>query len=268
MARLQTIALDMQFSLANSQTVCKTIVDGSLEGAKLVALGRQTIGFRFMLGVTSLADANRFGLDTASLQTQTTLPPNTAVTSPSGRTFVAPSDDSLRAAAQLLVKDAATDSWPIPYQTMRTDPSGAGAYPGTMVVYAMLPASGLSSSDAANLTKFLTFAAGDGQVPGLANGQLPPGYLPLTPGNHLDSLAAATSAAAAVVSAQIVSTPNPTTTTTTVAPPTTAARRTTPTANTTVAAVVVDAIDDAIDDSSTRIGDHRGRRHRRHDPGT
>jgi hypothetical protein len=236
-ARLQTIALDMQFSLANSQTVCKTIVEGSIDGAKLVPLGRQTIGFRFMIGVTSLADANRFGLDVASLQTQSTASPNSVIDSPNGRTFVAPSDDSLRAAAQLLAKDPASGTWPIPYGTMRTDPSGAGAYPGTMVVYAMLPATGLSSPDAKNLTRFLAFAASEGQTPGLGNGQLPPGYLPLTASNHLQGLAAATSAAAALVGTQVIPDPPATTTTSTTTPSTTVPKPTITAPATTIAAV-------------------------------
>jgi hypothetical protein len=53
------------------------------------------------------------------------------------------------------------------------------AYPLTMVIYAMVPTSGLSTAKAAAIARFLNFAAGAGQTPGTAPGQLPAGYLPL-----------------------------------------------------------------------------------------
>jgi hypothetical protein len=53
------------------------------------------------------------------------------------------------------------------------------AYPLTMVIYAMVPTSGISKSKAAAIASFLDYAAGPGQQRGLNVGQLPPGYLPL-----------------------------------------------------------------------------------------
>jgi hypothetical protein len=53
------------------------------------------------------------------------------------------------------------------------------AYPLTMVIYAMVPTSGLPHAKAAAIARFLDFAAGAGQTPGVQPGQLPPGYLPL-----------------------------------------------------------------------------------------
>jgi len=53
------------------------------------------------------------------------------------------------------------------------------AYPLTMVIYAMVPTSGLSHAKATAIARFLDFAAGAGQTPGAQPGQLPPGYLPL-----------------------------------------------------------------------------------------
>src|SRR5215831_2215517 len=55
----------------------------------------------------------------------------------------------------------------------------AKAYPLTMVIYAMAPTSGLSHAKAAAIARFLDFAAGAGQTPGVQPGQLPAGYLPL-----------------------------------------------------------------------------------------
>lgn len=54
-----------------------------------------------------------------------------------------------------------------------------GAYPLTMVIYAMVPISGVSAHKAAAIARFIRFAAGPGQHRGLNVGELPPGYLPL-----------------------------------------------------------------------------------------
>jgi hypothetical protein len=53
------------------------------------------------------------------------------------------------------------------------------AYPLTMVIYAVVPTSGTSRTKAAAIAKFLDFAAGAGQHPGVQPGQLPPGFAPL-----------------------------------------------------------------------------------------
>jgi len=53
------------------------------------------------------------------------------------------------------------------------------AYPLTMVVYAVVPTSGTSHTKAAAIARFLDFAAGPGQHPGIQPGQLPPGFAPL-----------------------------------------------------------------------------------------
>ena len=64
------------------------------------------------------------------------------------------------------------------------EPAGdnPAAYPLTMVIYAMVPISGVAHTKAAAIARFLDFAAGTGQTPGVGPGQLPAGYLPL-PGN-------------------------------------------------------------------------------------
>jgi hypothetical protein len=48
-----------------------------------------------------------------------------------------------------------------------------------MVIYAMVPTSGLSHAKATAIARFLDFAAGPGQTSGIRPGQLPAGYLPL-----------------------------------------------------------------------------------------
>ena len=188
LASLEDISLAMQYAEPNSTILCDQPNPGEALGEKLTTDSRQTPGDQFMIGITPLADDDRYLLNTAGLQTTT-------------GTFVAPAAGSLTAAASLLTPDASTDTWPIPYATFQQS-AGAAAYPGTMVVYAAVPTTGLSSSDAADLASFLQFTASTGQTPGTAVGQLPPGYLPLTTANGLGALADYTQAAALDVAAQ------------------------------------------------------------------
>jgi len=190
-APLQTLAgisQDLQFSYANSTTVCSQI-DGTTLGEKLVALGRQTVGYRFMIGITPLADTSRYLLQTAALET-------------SPGSFVGPTDAALGAAVSAATEDPTTLTWQIPYATLHSDHAASGAYPGTMVVYAAAPTQGLSSDVAAQVGKWITYASTDGQTPGFGVGQLPPGYLPMTAANGLGSLQAAAAAAVQHVVAQ------------------------------------------------------------------
>jgi hypothetical protein len=189
LARLEEIAEAMQFSIAQSTTVCSQI-DGTTLGEKLVPLGRQPIGYRFMIGVTSLADTYLYQINSAALQTT------------NDHTFVTPSNASMRAATTFLKPDKTLGTWPVPYKELATAKTAAGAYPGTMVVYAAIPTTGLPATDAKDYATLLRFAAGPGQTPGLGVGQLPPGYLPLTKANGLGQLAGYTLAAADDVAAQ------------------------------------------------------------------
>ena len=185
---LEDISESLQFSIANSTVACSQI-DGTSTGEKLVPLGRQTTGHRFLIGLTPLADASRYLLSTASLETT---PGN----------FVAPSNDTLEGAAKLLYFDPQSDTWPIPYSTIMTSTAANDAYPGTMVVYTASPTSGLSSTTASELATFLRFAVSQGQTPGLDDGDLPPGYLPITAADGLSPFIEYTNQAAADVAAQ------------------------------------------------------------------
>jgi hypothetical protein len=69
-----------------------------------------------------------------------------------------------------------------------TDPK---AYPGAMVDYAMVPTCGLPAAKASAIADFLTRAATTGQTPGVAPGQLAPGYYPLNSAQRAQTLAAA-----------------------------------------------------------------------------
>ncbi|HVX20612.1 MAG TPA: hypothetical protein VHB02_04630 [Acidimicrobiales bacterium] len=186
LANLSAVSLAMQFQNANSTVICTPNLPGAANS--MVASGRQAPGQYFMLGITPLADDDRYNLQAAALQT-------------TPGTFVAPDDSSLRAATSLLVADPGTGTWPVPYGAFQTS-AGAQAYPGTMVVYAAVPTTGLGAEDAADLATLLRFAASTGQSPGSGVGQLPPGYLPLTEANGLGALADYTRAAADDVAAQ------------------------------------------------------------------
>ena len=66
-ARLGLIAQGIEFSLANAKTSC-SYDEAAPERSKLNPLGRQVPGFRFLIGVTSLADARRLRLGAGHLQ--------------------------------------------------------------------------------------------------------------------------------------------------------------------------------------------------------
>ncbi len=185
---LEAISEAMQYDLPNSTTVCSQPVSGSPQGEKLVTNGRQTIGHRFMIGITPLADNQRYQLQAAALQT-------------TAGTFVAPSDTSIQAATSLLKPDSTSGTWPIPYSQFEQQ-AGVAAYPGTMLVYAAIPTKGLPAADAQDYAALLKFAATTGQAEGFGSGQLPPGYLPLTQADGLGALSNYTLAAAADVAAQ------------------------------------------------------------------
>ena len=108
----------------------------------------------------------------------------------------------MRQAVSLLEPDTKTGTWPMPYDRLRKGKTGATAYPGTMVVYAAVPTSGLKTADAKKLGQLLRFAATSGQTPGTGLGELPPGYLPLTAANHLGALQQYTETAATAVTQQ------------------------------------------------------------------
>jgi hypothetical protein len=194
LSNISLISLDMQFGIENSQLQC---VNEFTPAVKLVALGRETPGQRFLLGVTSLADATRYGLSAAALQTDA-----------AGKTFVGPSTASLKAAAALLTPDKSAGSWLVPYDAMHSSPSGAAAYPGTMLLSTDIPTSGLPNEDAVRYGQFLALASSTLQAPGLGNGQTPPGYLPLTAANGLGSLARYTAVAAGYVASQTGTVPS------------------------------------------------------------
>lgn len=199
--RLSAISVAMQYSLANSQVVC--VQPGSdSAGEKLVSLGRQTPGFRFMIGLTSLGDAARYSLPVAQLETRTATDAPTKFTDATGRDFAAGTTAGLKAAIDTATPDEASGTWVISPTTLRQGASTASAYPGTMLVSTAVPTARLPQADADRYAQFLRFIAGPAQVPGTDVGQLPAGYLPMSAGSGQQRLAAYTLKAADAVAAQ------------------------------------------------------------------
>lgn len=114
--------------------------------------------------------------------------------------YVAPTARSMAAAVPSLTTGKSN------HITQRVDYKiqKAGAYPLTMVIYAMVPTSGVKAAKAAAIARFLDYVAGPGQTPGVQPGDLPPGYLPLPA-----KLRAETVKAAALVRNQKGNTLNP-----------------------------------------------------------
>lgn len=176
-AQVATVVQDVEFGVSNSQTVCPDVIgnDPSQNVARLEGL--QTPGHRFAIGVVPITALARYGLSAAALQTSTSVGPQTKFADSSGRTFASPDTAGMTAAVALLKPNTDATAWTFDYSSLDQSPR---AYPGLMPVYADVPTSGLSPADAARVAQLLTFAAGDGQASGPANGQLAPGALPLT----------------------------------------------------------------------------------------
>jgi hypothetical protein len=199
---MSSIVQDVQFSISNVDIACPNGVPDDVSTLRLSVQGRQQPGFRFVLGVTSVSAAHRYNLQAAKLQTSLDHPDlHAQFTDGTGRTFVAPDNAGLRHAAALLRPDETSRTWNLDYADLRTT-AGQGAYPGVMPVYADVPTSGLAPSTAAHLAQLLTYIAGSGQVAGETNGELPPGYLPLTAANGLATFSDYTRRAADAIAAQ------------------------------------------------------------------
>lgn len=122
----------------------------------------QVPGERGLFAILDQADAAAYLFPVAALRNAT------------GR-YVRPTNAAMYAA----VRDMAPSQHGLPQQAnlTRKDPA---AYPLTMIVYAMVPVSGVKSAKAASIADFLDYVAGAGQTRGLNPGQLPPGFAPLT----------------------------------------------------------------------------------------
>ncbi|MBW0010587.1 MAG: hypothetical protein JO063_10800, partial [Pseudonocardiales bacterium] len=142
-------------------------------------VARQAPGQRALLAVVDTATAARYGLPTAALLNA------------KGQ-YVTPTTASLLA-GEVAMKPSAVPGVLAP-NPGATNPA---AYPLTALSYAVTSPSALDVAAGKNYAAFLRYAAGPGQQPGIAPGQLPLGMAPLP-----DALKAQTIAAAATIEAQ------------------------------------------------------------------
>jgi hypothetical protein len=126
------------------------------------SVGTEPPGQVFMWAFNDMPDLASYGLISAAL------------CDTSGTNCVQPSVASVSAA----LTSATTDSAGLLQVNPATVP--AGAYPLTDVIYAAVP-TGQSAAALNNYADFISYAAGQGQTEGSSAGDLPAGYLPLTP---------------------------------------------------------------------------------------
>jgi hypothetical protein len=164
----------------NVQTRCE--FDQSTKQYKLGRIDRQSFGSRFMVGITSLGDAARYGLRSASLET-------------AKGNYVAPTDASLAAAVGLATQEKKFE----PFRIDQADVAKSRqAYPGTMVLYAAARTSNLDQAEAEKVATFIRVSTTEGQRSGSGNGELPEGFLPIKGGETRKLLEAANEAADAI----------------------------------------------------------------------
>jgi hypothetical protein len=131
-----------------------------------ISEGPERQGNRSLFSITDTASAARYGLQTASL--------SRAGDDAASRSFTAPDQAGLLAGVDAMAPSSVSGvSLPAP----TTQPNGA--YPLTMLTYGAVSPSGLDQTARNDYAAFIEYAAGPGQEPGLAFGQLPPGYAPL-----------------------------------------------------------------------------------------
>ncbi len=180
---ITTIAQGLLDAWPNTQTKCTRST--SSDPWKIGRVDRQSYGSRFMLGLVSLGDAERYGLRTAELE------------APGSDTFVAAGDASLAAAVAGFRQSAPGEPFLVDYSRF-----GKDSYPGTMIVHTVARLSGLEAETASDVAEFIRTATTEGQTPGSANGQLPEGFLPIAATGVTGPLRSAAAAVADAIEAQ------------------------------------------------------------------
>ena len=196
---LRKIAEALLDAWPNVQTRCD--FDPATLQFKLGRVDRQTFGARFMVGLVSLGDLERYGLRAAALETKK-------------GTYVAPTDASLEAAVALAEQKKPNEPFVLDQADVR---KSSKAYPGTMVVYTAARLSNLLEDDAAKVAQFIRLSTTEGQKAGSGNGELPAGFVPIRSSGPTGKLYASAQKVATAVEKQ---TPAPTEAPTTASPPT------------------------------------------------
>jgi hypothetical protein len=154
-------------------TVCE--LDQNLQREVWKRTPRQIVGARRTLVLASLADAEKYKLRKAALQSRP-------------GSFVAPDLGTMRTAMRFTALDKKTGTLPLDYALIRSNEAGEFAYPGTMLIYTAAVTEGMKAADAEHVAEFMRFSVNEGQQVGEGNGKLPQGYLPITRESGLGSL--------------------------------------------------------------------------------
>jgi hypothetical protein len=149
-----------------------------------VSGGAQVAGQRFMIVITDAPSAEKYALSSAQLRLVN-----------STDEFVAPTTESLTTAIGSALNPTALAA------VQQVDPAkvAAGGYPLTTVVYAAVNLTGSDASALKDFSRFIAQVTSKGQVPGTEPGELPPGYIPLSPALAGQAQAASLAVASFVV---------------------------------------------------------------------
>jgi hypothetical protein len=160
---MQLVAQALLYNWPNVGTGC-TGTGTSQDPYQLGRVAPQGVGNRFMLGLVTLGDAERYGLTTAQLQA-------------APGHYVAADSAGITAALALAAPTAKLHPFDLTQARIRTS---AKAYPGSMVVYTAAKLYGLPARTAQDVAQFIRVSSTEGQKPGRGNGQLAAGYVPIT----------------------------------------------------------------------------------------
>lgn len=177
----------------NSKTVWDaTKLNSAGEAGDWVSSGTQLPGDKFMITITDSPSAARYSLSTAGLQV------------PNG-TAIVHADTIGMTNALAGLQPTTTDG------VKQVDPTYVpdDGYPMTMVTYAAVNVTKATATQRATIGAMLKQVTTEGQVPGTALGQLPPGYLPLP-----EEMKAQASTAATAIQSYVAPATTPTKTTT------------------------------------------------------
>ena len=153
--------LDAAAAARRGDSKSKTIWDPNKIPAAFASGGAQPIGQRFMLAITDLPAAERYGLGVATLVSST------------GQESK-PSASTMNAAVSAMPVDASTG---ILYNDGKS--VKGTAYPWTSLTYAVVNVCTQTPKALSEYSSMLNYAAGPGQITGEAQGMLPYGYVPL-----------------------------------------------------------------------------------------
>ena len=159
---LQLVAQAMLYNWPNVETGC-TGTGTQDDPYQLGRVAPQGLGNRFMLGLVTLGDAQRYGLTTAKLQA-------------APGHYVASDSAGIKAALSLAGKTSKLRPFDLTQAEIRRSRT---AYPGSMLVYTAAKTYGLPAATAQHVAQFIRVSSTEGQKPGRGNGQLAAGYVPI-----------------------------------------------------------------------------------------